>query len=155
MDEHGYFDLEVLKHSKLMDDALMGLACYAAITSSRDFPQEHNVLAVNWRRLPMPVEELVLRGKKIVHPIKDDDVSIEWTACGHTSRRDGPRATGTALWHRRHNFELRLAFRRLLKSPFASTIAISVAPLGIGANAAMYPKRWMHEPNRGCRSSDE
>jgi hypothetical protein len=87
MDQHGYFDLEVLKHSKLMDDALMALACYAAGYKLADLPEEDNVLAVNWRRLPMPVEELVSRGRKIVHPIKDEDVSIEPTVRAYFQKR--------------------------------------------------------------------
>jgi hypothetical protein len=87
MDEHGYFDLDVLRHSKLMDDALMALACYATGYTLADLPEEDNVLAVNWRRLPMPVEELVSRRKKIVHPIKDEDVSIEPTVRAYFQKR--------------------------------------------------------------------
>ena len=87
MHEHGYFDLDVLKHSKLMDDALMALACYAAGYTLADLPEEDNVLAINWRRLPMPIEELVSRRKKIVHPIKDEDASIEPTVRAYFQKR--------------------------------------------------------------------
>ena len=87
MAERGYFDLEVLKHSNLMDDALMAVACYAAGYRLADLPEENNVLAINWRRLPMPVEELVSRRKKIVHPIKDEDVSIEPTVRAYFQKR--------------------------------------------------------------------
>jgi len=87
MDDRGYFDLQVLKRSKLMDDALMALACYAAGYKLADLPEEDNVLAINWRRLPMPLKELISRRKKIVHPIKDEDVSIEPTVRAYFQKR--------------------------------------------------------------------
>jgi hypothetical protein len=87
MDTQGYFHLKALKDSKLSEDTLMALACSAAGYRLADFPEEHDVLAINWQRLPMPVEELVALRKKIVHPIKDDDVSVEPTVRAFFQKR--------------------------------------------------------------------
>ena len=75
--EKGFFDLDVLRHSQLPDDALMALLCCAAGYRLSDMPEDSDVLAINWRGLPMPLEALVSRNKKIVHPIKDDDLAVE------------------------------------------------------------------------------
>lgn len=77
MNENGFFDLDVLRNSNLMDDALLGLLCCAAGYRLSDLPDGHDVLAVNWRNLPMSVEALVSRKKKVVHPVKTEDLSIE------------------------------------------------------------------------------
>jgi hypothetical protein len=79
MNEYGFFDLDVLRHSNLMDDALLGLLCCAAGYRLSDLPEDHDVLAINWRNLPMSVEALVSRRKKVVHPVKNQDPSIEPT----------------------------------------------------------------------------
>ena len=68
--EKGFFNLDVLRHSQLADDALMALLCCAAGYRLSDMPEDSDVLAINWRGLPMPLEALVSRNKKIVHPIK-------------------------------------------------------------------------------------
>jgi hypothetical protein len=77
MDDQGLLSLEVLGRSRLMDDLLMGLLCYAAGFTLADMPETDDVLAINWRGLPMPVEDLVSRNKKIVHSVKADDPIIE------------------------------------------------------------------------------
>ncbi len=48
-------------------------------------PKYDDVLAINWRRLPMPLETLVSRNKKIVHPVKDDDLTVEPTVRAYFS----------------------------------------------------------------------
>jgi hypothetical protein len=77
MRENGSLDLDVLSRSSLRDDMLMALLCCAAGYRLSDLPEESDVLAINWRRLPMPVDALVSRKKKIVHPVKDDDPRAE------------------------------------------------------------------------------
>ena len=65
------------QYSTLMDDALLALLCCAAGYRLSDPPEDQDPLAVNWRGLPMSVEALVSREKKIVHPVKEDDPSVE------------------------------------------------------------------------------
>jgi hypothetical protein len=77
LDEQGLFDLDVLKRCTLMDDALLALLCCAAGYRLSDMPPDNDVLAINWRGLPMPVDALVSSNKKIVHPVKDDDPTVE------------------------------------------------------------------------------
>ena len=77
MQAQGLFNLKVLGCSRLVDDALMALLCSAAGYRISDLPEERDVLAINWRGMPMPLEVLVSRKKKIVHPIKDDDLTVE------------------------------------------------------------------------------
>lgn len=77
IEEQGLFDLEALRHSKLADDALFALLCCAVGYRLSDLPDDNDLLAINWRGLPMPVEELVSRNKKIVHPVKDADLAAE------------------------------------------------------------------------------
>jgi hypothetical protein len=77
MEEQGFFDLEQLGHSHLMDDALTALLCCAAGYRLSDMPEDDDILAINWRGMPMAPEMLVSKSKKIVHPIKDDDPTVE------------------------------------------------------------------------------
>ena len=77
IEKQGLFDLDVLSRSALMDDMLMALLCFAAGYRLSDLPRDGDVLAINWRGLPMPPEALVASRKKIVHPVKDDDLSVE------------------------------------------------------------------------------
>ena len=77
MEEQGFFDLDALGRSKLMDDALMALLCCAAGYRLSDMPEDDDILAINWRGMPMAPEMLVSRNKKIVHPVKDDDPTVE------------------------------------------------------------------------------
>jgi hypothetical protein len=94
MREQGLFNLKALEHSRLPDDALMALLCSAAGYRLSDLPEEHDVLAINWRGMPMPPDVLVSRNKKIVHPIKDDDPAVE---PGIRAYFQGRRAAATAL----------------------------------------------------------
>jgi hypothetical protein len=59
--------------SFLPDDVLLALYVVAAGLELADFSDVDHVMAVNWRGLPMPLEELVRRRKKLVHPVKDPD----------------------------------------------------------------------------------
>ena len=77
MEGQGLLDLDVLRHSKMADDLLLALLCCAAGYRLSDLPEGTDVLAINWRRFPMPVETLVSKNKKILHPVKGDDLTVE------------------------------------------------------------------------------
>lgn len=87
MHEQGLLNLEVLGRSTLMDDLLMGLLCYAAGFKLADMPETDDVMAINWRGLPMPVDDLVSRNKKIVHSVKTDDPITEASIRAYFRRR--------------------------------------------------------------------
>jgi hypothetical protein len=98
MEKQGLFDLEALSHSKLMDDALMALLCCAAGYRLSDMPEDRDVLAINWRGIPMPLETLVSKNKKIVHPIKDDDPAVEpRVRAFFQSRRGAPHGSSVGV----------------------------------------------------------
>ena len=91
MQAQGFFNLKVLERSRLPEDLLMALLCSAAGYRLSDLPEERNVLAINWRGLPMPPDVLVSLKKKIVHPIKDDDLTVEPAVRAYfQSRRGAP-----------------------------------------------------------------
>jgi hypothetical protein len=71
MQKNGFLDLSVLRFSALSEDSLMALLCCASGYRLSDMPEDSDILAINWRGLPMPLDALVSRNKKIVHPIKD------------------------------------------------------------------------------------
>ena len=96
MKEQGFFDLDALGHSKLMDDALMALLCCAAGYRLSDMPEDDDILAINWRRVPMAPEMLVSKNKKIVHPVKDDDPTVEPRLREYFQSRRGTRSESTA-----------------------------------------------------------
>jgi hypothetical protein len=96
MKAQGFFDLDVLGHSKLMDDALMALLCCAAGYGLSDMPETDDILAINWRRVPMAPEMLVSKNKKIVHPIKDDDPTVEARVREYFQSRRGTRSGSIA-----------------------------------------------------------
>ena len=96
MEEQGLFDLESLGHSHLMDDALTALLCCAAGYRLSDMPENRDILAINWRGMPMAPEMLVSRGKKIVHPIKDDDPTVEPTVRAYFQRLRCARSDSSA-----------------------------------------------------------
>ena len=75
MEQNGFLRLQILRHSKLSEDTLMGLLAYACGFRLSDMPVNSDVLAINHTGLPMPVEELVARGKKLLHPVKGEDPS--------------------------------------------------------------------------------
>ena len=87
MEAQGLFDLDVLTHSRLMDDLLLALLCCAAGYRLADLPEDDDVLAINWRGLPMPLEALVSRNKKIVHPVKSEDATVEPTVRAYFRQR--------------------------------------------------------------------
>jgi hypothetical protein len=96
MEQQGLFDLVGLSRSKLMDDALMALLCCAAGYRLSDLPEDSDVLAVNWRGLPLPLETLLSRNKKIVHPIKDDDPAVEPRVRAYFQNRRGAHDPSSA-----------------------------------------------------------
>ena len=52
-------------------------------------------MAINWRGLPMPREELVERGKELVHPVKDpDDPTFEPEVRRHVRERRSGEGEG-------------------------------------------------------------
>jgi hypothetical protein len=59
--------------SFLDDDLLFSLHTAATGLKIADFSDREHPMAINWRGLPMPVEELIRRGKKIVHPVKNPE----------------------------------------------------------------------------------
>lgn len=65
--------VESLGASFLDDDLLYSLFTVASGYSMHDFSDEADVMAINWRGLPMPLEKLAFLSKKIVHPVKDVD----------------------------------------------------------------------------------
>ncbi len=92
---NGFLDLSVLRYSKLSEDSLMALLCCACGYGLSDLPEDSDVLAINWRGLPMPLEALVARNKKIVHPIKDSDTVNEADVRAYfRERRGGSEACG-------------------------------------------------------------
>jgi predicted mannosyl-3-phosphoglycerate phosphatase (HAD superfamily) len=60
-----------LRHSDLADDLLLALCNAAAGFKMKDFSDRDDIMAINWRGLPMPLDELVQRKKKLLHPVKD------------------------------------------------------------------------------------
>lgn len=86
-----------LRHCDLADDLLLALCVGAAGFKLKDFSDKDDIMAINWRGLPMPLEELVERRKKIVHPIKDPQNDLHETAvrtyfqdirCSHVRLQD-------------------------------------------------------------------
>jgi hypothetical protein len=87
MRESGFLDLGVLRYSALSEDTLMALLCCASGYCLSDKPEDCDILAINWRGLPMPLEALVSSNKKIVHPIKDGDGVLEADVRAHFRKR--------------------------------------------------------------------
>jgi hypothetical protein len=61
----------LLRGSRLADDLLLAVLAGAAGFGLADFSDADQIMAINWRGLPMPLDELVRRKKKLVHPVKD------------------------------------------------------------------------------------
>jgi len=57
--------------SGLSEDSLVALVAYACGFCLSDPTPERDPLAINWQGLPMSPEELVRRGKAIVHSVRD------------------------------------------------------------------------------------
>jgi hypothetical protein len=53
------------------DDVLFGLATYAAGFRLAQTPGD--IFAINWKGLPVPIEEVRPRGVKLFHPVKLSD----------------------------------------------------------------------------------
>ncbi|MCF8095712.1 MAG: hypothetical protein K9J79_10175 [Desulfobacteraceae bacterium] len=66
-------NVDFLQYSFLADDLLFALNVAAGGYKFEDFSDKEHVMAINWRGLPMPLEELVLRRKKVLHPVKDPE----------------------------------------------------------------------------------
>ena len=62
-----------LQYSDLADDLLLALCVGAAGLKLKDFSDRNDIMAINWRGLPMPLDELTQRKKKLVHPVKDPE----------------------------------------------------------------------------------
>ena len=60
-----------LRRSSMGDDQLLGLVVRAAGWRIDDFSGDGQPLAVVWKGLPWPVDEITRRAKKIVHSTKD------------------------------------------------------------------------------------
>ena len=75
--KHDLSDILYLKYSILGEDNLSISSFICKRIYYLYMPEENDVLAINWRGLPMPLEELVSRNKKIVHPVKDKDPAFE------------------------------------------------------------------------------
>ena len=95
MRKRGFLDLGVLRYSALSEDSLMALLCCASGYCLSDMPEDCDILAINWRGLPMPLEALVSRNKKIVHPIKDGDGVLEADVRAHFRTRRAGSMTRT------------------------------------------------------------
>ena len=63
--------LELFEDCKLDDDLLLSLFVSSGAMKLGDFSKRDQIMAINWRGLPMPLEELVARQKKVLHPVKD------------------------------------------------------------------------------------
>jgi hypothetical protein len=77
MDRQGMFELDAFNRSQLMDDTILGILCCAAGYRLADLPEGRDILAVNWRGLPMPLDAIVSRNKKVLHPVKTEDATVE------------------------------------------------------------------------------
>lgn len=63
--------LDNLLSCDLADDLLLALCVGAAGFKLKDFSDTEHVMAINWRGLPMPLNELTRRRKKLLHPVKE------------------------------------------------------------------------------------
>lgn len=71
-------ELKSLDDSFLDDDLLYSLLTVSAGYQMKDFSDQSDIMAINWRGLPMPLIQLAALGKKVVHPVKDvHDASLE------------------------------------------------------------------------------
>ena len=69
---------ENLRFSFLYEDHLFAIHCVAGGNLLADFSRKDDIMAINYRDLPMSVEDLLNHKKKIVHPIKDpNDPAME------------------------------------------------------------------------------
>lgn len=66
-------NIDLFCDCRLDDDLLFALHVAAGGRILEDFSKPDQIMAINWRGLPMPLEELVARCKKIVHPVREPD----------------------------------------------------------------------------------
>lgn len=66
-------DVKAYGVSLLDDDLLYSIHVAAAGLKLADFSDLDQIMAINWRGLPLPLEEIVRRQKKIIHPVKEPD----------------------------------------------------------------------------------
>ena len=69
LNEQNIFN-DVLRFSLVGEDTLFALLASAVGFKLSDPDSENNFMAINWRGLPMPLEEIVTKNKKILHPVK-------------------------------------------------------------------------------------
>lgn len=74
MEERGFLDpawSDLCAVSGLSEDSLFGLVAFTCGFCLSDPAPDRDALAINWQGMPMTPDEVVRRGKKIVHPIRD------------------------------------------------------------------------------------
>jgi hypothetical protein len=76
-DKLGFLNLDGFGAARVGDDCLLSLLTCACGFRLADMPDNLNIFAVNWHGIPMPPEELVAKGKKIVHPVRTNDPAVE------------------------------------------------------------------------------
>jgi hypothetical protein len=70
MERRGSLQLEALAKCRLGDDHLFGLITYAAGFSIGEFAGPDDPLALDWKQLPAAPDELVRRGKLVIHSVR-------------------------------------------------------------------------------------
>lgn len=91
MEDHGFLEpacTDLVALSGLSEDSLVGLIAHACGFCLSDPSPDRDALAINWRGMPMAPDEVVRRGKKIVHPIKDDRHAEAEVRAFFASRRE-------------------------------------------------------------------
>lgn len=84
--------------SGLSEDSIVGLIAYTCGFCLSDPSPDRDVLAINWRGMPMSPDEVVRRGMKIVHPIRDEvHEEAEVRAFFAAQRKAGKGGTAAAL----------------------------------------------------------
>ena len=97
MAARGYLDADVFDESGISEDHLFALMAVAAGFRLGDHATDPRPMGVSWRGLPAPPEELLARGKSIVHSVKSHGARTERSVRGFfADRRDSDRAAGAA-----------------------------------------------------------
>ena len=85
--DSGLLDLEALRSSGLVDDHLTGVVVRSLGFALGDFAPDPHPVGVAWKGLPLPPEELLARGKKVVHSVKSyrgsDEAALRAYFAGH------------------------------------------------------------------------
>ncbi len=77
----------------MADDQLLSLVVRAGGWRIDDFARDGQPLAVVWKGLPWPLEEILEREKSIIHSTKDHD-GVREVDVGGSSRNTGPPLRG-------------------------------------------------------------